>query len=230
MTAEQWVVTWGMILGAWPGRGMSSPEAEMAWGKAFADKDVDRMADAVIAYAQDTDRPSIAGLTIAYYELEQDHLRDLRLATASSPPSEQYDPPSAMPDFNALYQALDPLERDAIEDRIKGQYTAAYAGRNTPGNLQWAWRCLTVTCAEKGIDPKTNGYLGSATESARDAEVAHYRRKLASAQAQIQHEEVCARCASYSSPGVGKARKGEPCPIGVEYYRPLYALQGNKWA
>jgi hypothetical protein len=222
MTAQDWEATWLLIEGAWRTLDFSVAQTKQAWAGAFADKDVDLMADAVVTYAKNTDRPSIAGLTVAYAEREQDHRRDLRLAAASSPPQEQLDPPAGMPNYEALCATIPAAERERLENQIAPRYAGLYPNRNL---APWKamWECLVWTCHTHGVDPRTGGYVGSTTLSARDAEERHYQRTLAAAQGQMVHEQNCLRCQTYSAPALGHERKGSPCGVGLEYYRPHYA-------
>jgi hypothetical protein len=222
MTGQQWSSVWGVVRSSWPVPYLAEDSVKAEWGLAFVDEDPRLVVDAVRVYAKRSDRPTLAGLMVVFAERMQDHLRQKRIEALPPPPPEAEPTKAGMPDFAAQYAALDPVERDAIEYQIQNRYPAAYLGRNTPGPLQWAWQCLVIACAEKGIDPHTNGYKGSTTLSAREAEEAHYQTRLDLAQQQLMHEQGCPRCQSYAAPALGKERRGSPCYVGLRYFEPYY--------
>jgi hypothetical protein len=223
VTDAQWEGVWGVVKGCWPNAYLDDVEAKQNWREVFRGKDPRAVIDAARQRASEVETPTIAGLMVTCHELEQERLRDERMRLASGPPQEwQRDSPGPMPDFDEAYEAIPEEQREFIEEHFKTRYTAAYDGRNVPGNMRWAWRCLVVTCSQQGIDQTTGRYNGSTWESDREAEEAKYQRVLTAAHAQIQHEQVCPRCSIYSNPGPGKAAKGSPCPVGLAYYEPHY--------
>ncbi len=131
-----------------------------------------------------------------------------------------------MPDFEAQSQALDPEYRAEIEDQIKERYKGAYDGRNVLPNLRWAWACLVITAESKGVDERTGGYVGDTSLSGLEALERIYDRNLSATQAQLVHEQSCARCEEYSrGPTVAtkanplRERSGSPCAVGAMYYK-----------
>jgi hypothetical protein len=222
ITPDEWGVTWGVIKGCWPAAYLDDVEAKQNWYRVFRESDRLLLEDAARLRATEVETPTIAGLMVTYQEREQDRRRDLRLAAASSPPQEQLDPPAGMPNYEALCATIPAAERERLENQIAPRYAGLYPNRNL---APWKamWECLVWTCHTHGVDPRTGGYVGSTTLSARDAEERHYQRTLASAQGQMVHEQNCLRCQTYSAPALGHERKGSPCGVGLEYYRPHYA-------
>lgn len=229
MRADQWESVWRIVLGSWPGSSyLGDDMVKIEWASAFGDSEPHWLMEAVRISAKRTDRPSVKALAEAYSEVAERMREGERLARLTSgPAAEKVGGP--MPSYEAEYAALDPDYRAEIEEQIKTRYPGVYAGRNEEPSLAWAWRCLVVTCEEKGIDPVTGGFVGSTTLSALEAQEAAYQASLEAAQRQLLHEQGCQRCAQYSTPPTGatktnptRDRMGSPCPVGLRYYEPAY--------
>ncbi len=227
MRADQWESCWNVIRGSWPtSPGLANEVVKIEWATAFAECDPRWLMDAARGMAKETDRPSVAGLTTWYADLSASRITVQRLERLEGGPTELME---KMPDFGLQYLALDPQYRAEIEEKIKGRYPGAYANRDEPGWGIWSWRCLVVTCEEKGIDPITGGFVGSTSLSARDARERNYQANFERTQRQLLHELGCPRCQQYSQgPTVAtkantlRERNGSPCAVGAVYWEPHY--------
>jgi hypothetical protein len=50
-------------------------------------------------------------------------------------------------------------------------------------------------------------------------EEAIYQTRLGAAQAQMAHERSCPQCAAFAMPASSKERRGQPCIVGMIYWR-----------
>ncbi len=216
MRADQWEAVWRVLGACWPqAAGARDQVVKIEWARAFDGCEPKRLVAAIRELAREAEWPSIASLTAAYdlatARLEQqERLKGLPAGPAGWVSFE-------MPDFDAAYDALDPVYRQGTEERLATRYPGAFAGRESDPNLRWAWRCLVVTAEERGDPGEPEGD-------------AVWRANLQAAQRQVSHELHCPRCRSYAEPPAvptkanpARDRMGSPCVAGELFWAAHWA-------
>ena len=180
--------------------------------------------EAAEAHAKASEWPSMAGLMAQYATVSAKHLEERRLERLGigTAPPERFLPPEH---YDRAYESMSPLFREGIEDRLKGAYPAAYAGRETDPNLRWAWHCLVVAADERGMEAD-----GRIPGLARRDDAPQWDASLDATRRQMIHEASCAKCRAYAEPpqsptkaNLMRERQGAPCPFGAAYWEPIWA-------
>lgn len=227
MRSEQWEAVWRVLQASYPtATALEDQTVKVEWATAFGRCEPRLLMGAVREAAKRKEWPSIAGISQAYEEFAAKARENDRVARLTAGPEEAI--AVRYPSFDAAYEALDPLYRDELEQRLKGVYPAAYAHRNRPGPLAWAWRCLVVTADADGFDELTGGVAGASDRLREDQ---RWQANFEATRRQLGHEQNCPRCKQYAAPpgatstaNPKRDRVGAPCAVGRIYWEPAYRL------